>query len=144
MTEQALIWEYYQNQRPESFSWGRSRLDWLVRRVHGLAGGKRLEVFTVGAGEGHLERSLDALGHRVTSLDLDGETARRLSTMGIRGLQGELHLFDGQGGPYDIAVASEVIEHIPDETLEASLRACLLYTSPSPRDRQKSRMPSSA
>ena len=27
---------------------------------------------------------------------------------------------------------------------QASLLACLLYTSPSPRDRQKSRMPSSA
>eukprot|EP01017_Pseudomicrothorax_dubius_P018690 TRINITY_DN20632_c0_g1_i1.p1 TRINITY_DN20632_c0_g1~~TRINITY_DN20632_c0_g1_i1.p1 ORF type:complete len:105 (-),score=8.86 TRINITY_DN20632_c0_g1_i1:10-324(-) len=27
---------------------------------------------------------------------------------------------------------------------EALLKACLLYTSPSPRDRQKSRMPSSA
>ena len=29
-------------------------------------------------------------------------------------------------------------------TTEAYLMACLLYTSPSPRDRQKSRMPSSA
>ena len=28
--------------------------------------------------------------------------------------------------------------------LNAALRTCLLYTSPSPRDRQKSRMPSSA
>ena len=28
--------------------------------------------------------------------------------------------------------------------IEPSLQACLLYTSPSPRDRQKSRMPSSA
>ena len=28
--------------------------------------------------------------------------------------------------------------------LDPSLTACLLYTSPSPRDRQKSRMPSSA
>ena len=27
---------------------------------------------------------------------------------------------------------------------EVALEACLLYTSPSPRDRQKSRMPSSA
>ena len=27
---------------------------------------------------------------------------------------------------------------------EAMVKACLLYTSPSPRDRQKSRMPSSA
>ena len=28
--------------------------------------------------------------------------------------------------------------------LEGNLKSCLLYTSPSPRDRQKSRMPSSA
>ena len=34
---------------------------------------------------------------------------------------------------------------IIDEGLNASLdKSCLLYTSPSPRDRQKSRMPSSA
>ena len=31
-----------------------------------------------------------------------------------------------------------------DLTLEDGQKACLLYTSPSPRDRQKSRMPSSA
>ena len=29
-------------------------------------------------------------------------------------------------------------------TLDDKIRICLLYTSPSPRDRQKSRMPSSA
>ena len=32
----------------------------------------------------------------------------------------------------------------PDVCLSAQDMACLLYTSPSPRDRQKSRMPSSA
>ena len=32
--------------------------------------------------------------------------------------------------------------HITD--IHAQLKPCLLYTSPSPRDRQKSRMPSSA
>ena len=31
-----------------------------------------------------------------------------------------------------------------DNAQEASTQTCLLYTSPSPRDRQKSRMPSSA
>ena len=31
-----------------------------------------------------------------------------------------------------------------NKTLELTTVACLLYTSPSPRDRQKSRMPSSA
>ena len=32
----------------------------------------------------------------------------------------------------------------PVGVVNAQLRRCLLYTSPSPRDRQKSRMPSSA
>ena len=33
---------------------------------------------------------------------------------------------------------------IPDDVLEFYRQACLLYTSPSPRDRTRSRMPSSA
>ena len=41
-------------------------------------------------------------------------------------------------GPF--VVASEVL----GKELVLKVRACLLYTSPSPRDRQKSRMPSSA
>ena len=36
------------------------------------------------------------------------------------------------------------VESTNDATIELSLLPCLLYTSPSPRDRQKSRMPSSA
>ena len=35
------------------------------------------------------------------------------------------------------------VQTLIDDMLE-TLYACLLYTSPSPRDRQKSRMPSSA
>ena len=33
---------------------------------------------------------------------------------------------------------------IPDSSLAKALNICLLYTSPSPRDRTRSRMPSSA
>ena len=36
------------------------------------------------------------------------------------------------------------INNLEDEVEEVKNIACLLYTSPSPRDRQKSRMPSSA
>ena len=41
---------------------------------------------------------------------------------------------------------SEIADYMQGEELTAALTfiACLLYTSPSPRDRQKSRMPSSA
>ena len=42
---------------------------------------------------------------------------------------------DAQDGPPSLGVGPELI---------GQSRACLLYTSPSPRDRQKSRMPSSA
>ena len=37
-----------------------------------------------------------------------------------------------------------MVYHTPNVSLNTQLNACLLYTSPSPRDRQKSRMPSSA
>ena len=43
------------------------------------------------------------------------------------------------------AIATRLGEHMGIETENAAaLYYCLLYTSPSPRDRQKSRMPSSA
>ena len=42
-----------------------------------------------------------------------------------------------------IASLNDFIGHRPIATLETH-KACLLYTSPSPRDRQKTRMPSSA
>ena len=35
-------------------------------------------------------------------------------------------------------------ESLDEESKETSIHICLLYTSPSPRDREKSRMPSSA
>ena len=45
---------------------------------------------------------------------------------------------DGARGFFVVSLAGEsvLMDRLPD--------ACLLYTSPSPRDRQKSRMPSSA
>ena len=49
-------------------------------------------------------------------------------------------------GPQNVGgVVNFVTRAIPDApTVKGGLQTCLLYTSPSPRDRQKSRMPSSA
>ena len=41
-------------------------------------------------------------------------------------------------------IAGQVIKGLLDRNKELDVNFCLLYTSPSPRDRQKSRMPSSA
>ena len=42
------------------------------------------------------------------------------------------------------ALAKEEGQHTVGDTVKGFAYTCLLYTSPSPRDRQKSRMPSSA
>ena len=44
-----------------------------------------------------------------------------------------------------MAAVTNVLQHLENETVSLKkIVTCLLYTSPSPRDRQKSRMPSSA
>ena len=43
-----------------------------------------------------------------------------------------------------VALSAAHMNMTADGEIDGSARACLLYTSPSPRDRQKSRMPSSA
>ena len=54
-----------------------------------------------------------------------------------------LRFLKGPGRSYDEDAAIDALQqgfpHLIDQ-----VRTCLLYTSPSPRDRQKSRMPSSA
>ena len=49
---------------------------------------------------------------------------------------------DGRHAP--VSDAGRLVAFEPQALPHAQLHACLLYTSPSPRDRQKSRMPSSA
>ena len=69
--------------------------------------------------------------------------------------QGRTVIITGAGGglgrAYAIALGAEganvVVNDINPETAQAAVDAitsCLLYTSPSPRDRTRSRMPSSA
>ena len=48
---------------------------------------------------------------------------------------------EAQNFPFCTIEPNKGIVPVPDQRL---LKICLLYTSPSPRDRQKSRMPSSA
>ena len=67
-----------------------------------------------------------------TTTDIDGDT---LSINNLRLVEGEGTLTQNKDGSYTFT---------PAENYNGLIRACLLYTSPSPRDRQKARMPSSA
>ena len=64
--------------------------------------------------------------------------------VGVAGqLKYQLYSVTGNGDVYQQALYENGLSAIrSDKTLE--VQTCLLYTSPSPRDRQKSRMPSSA
>ena len=59
-----------------------------------------------------------------------------------------LHADIGERDPNNDGENEDTEDNNPDENEEndssAESKSCLLYTSPSPRDRQKSRMPSSA
>ena len=46
--------------------------------------------------------------------------------------------------PGQVIPQSELLDHVWDEHADPVTNTCLLYTSPSPRDRTRSRMPSSA
>ena len=48
-----------------------------------------------------------------------------------------------EDGEYDIVTANEIVIPVNEE-INLDIRSCLLYTSPSPRDVEESRMPSSA
>ena len=88
--------------------------------VRWLAGDEPCDVVDLGAGTGKLTRLLVALGHRVTAVEPLPEMIERL-----------------RAAVPGAAVVEGEAEAMP-------LPACLLYTSPSPRDRTRSRMPSSA
>src|SRR5665213_4113941 len=52
--------------------------------------------------------------------------------------------YDGRGSQQPSRIAVAVRATRERDLRPGTIDACLLYTSPSPRDRQKSRMPSSA
>ena len=79
------------------------------------------------------------------ALDI-GAGIGRVSGALLMELCGEVDLVDGSAAHLEEArqtLGAPVGEPVGEE-VAAVLTACLLYTSPSPRDRQKSRMPSSA
>ena len=59
----------------------------------------------------------------------------------VQGVGGKLHTMDIVRGSYDFCVVADLPSF---DDFAAVKLVCLLYTSPSPRDRTRSRMPSSA
>ena len=121
-----------------------------------LAGSERLKASksdgTMAKETANINRSLFMLGKVIAMLS-DGATSADRKHIPYRDSKLTKLLMDSLGGSslaLMIACVSPSPEHTEEtlNTLHYASRArniiCLLYTSPSPRDRQKSRMPSSA
>ena len=95
-------------------------------------GGIRFNRFYTSAGVCSAMRSGTILGMMQTTV---GAHQHRSCRSGFRGKS---------MGEYDKNVLPKGVQLVPKIFRDAGYYTCLLYTSPSPRDRQKSRMPSSA
>jgi len=84
-------------------------------------------VFGIGAGSRYEVQKHQGISHLIEHILFKG-TNKRKSTLEIS------QVIEGIGGEINASTSKETTH----------LYTCLLYTSPSPRDRQKSRMPSSA
>ena len=65
------------------------------------------------------------------------------NTDGVRAGTDAIQLYSAPDAGVGI-VTWETVNQVKVPAADCNFQACLLYTSPSPRDRQKSRMPSSA
>ena len=111
-------------------------------------------VLDVGCGDGSLMSLLrEEKNINVRGLELNQSNVQQCIHKGLPVIQGnaetELHQFPDQS--FDYVILSQTLQafYEPEKVLRDLLRIgksviCLLYTSPSPRDRTRSRMPSSA
>lgn len=114
------LWSYYQNQVCESFDSSYSRLQFLAKRCPPGA-----VVLNIGAGSGYLESILMQRRVVVHSLDPSELTINRLNLelgMAGRAKQGHCHAIPFPNGYFDYVIMTEVLEHIQEDLLDASLR----------------------
>ena len=93
--------------------------------------------------EAILKRGIGALDKKMGIEIIEASPARLVGTMPVEGNTQPIGLLHGGAN----VVLAESLGSIGTQLhagADRKIVGCLLYTSPSPRDRQKSRMPSSA
>ena len=85
----------------------------------------------------------DVIGKRFQQWGREGEVIGVIKNFNHESLQNEIRPLTFRVSPWLNYVVLQVTTDNISETI-SEVETCLLYTSPSPRDRQKSRMPSSA
>ena len=94
--------------------------------------------------QGHIFKTISGSVYEVTDLTLQLVLEFQPEVMVLR--NGNIYklVIEGFDEPLNVELISQSGWEVYEETNIQGSVSCLLYTSPSPRDRQKSRMPSSA
>ena len=126
-------------------------IDALLRHIQGDA---PFDILDFGCGPGRDLQAFTRIGHKAVGLDGSEKFAQMArEDSGCEVWQQDFLKLDLPAERFDGIFANAVLFHVPRQELPRVLKqlwgalkpgGCLLYTSPSPRDRQKSRMPSSA
>jgi glycosyltransferase involved in cell wall biosynthesis/2-polyprenyl-3-methyl-5-hydroxy-6-metoxy-1,4-benzoquinol methylase len=115
------VWSHIAGTALDDLSFGKVLGRILLRGVEPwlIPGGRHLDV---GAGEGHMAEIMAAGGYPVAALEPAEGRASTIETRlsGRAGFLGRLERLDGASqGSFDIVLASEVIEHVLEDKLDA-------------------------
>jgi SAM-dependent methyltransferase len=116
---QQALWSHFQNERTDLFSGAYWRLQQLVQ--YAARRYKTPEVVNIGTGDGYLERHAAGLGWHVTAVDPDERAVDRLRAAGIDGRVGVIECIPLPDSFADVVFASEVFEHLTENSLTTGL-----------------------
>ena len=128
---QDLIWDYYQNESPESFEGSRARLQVLLSRI-----APSQVVLNIGCGTGIFESLALARNIDIYSLDPSERSIGQLREtlhLGDKARVGYIQQLPFPDSYFDVVVVSEVIEHLSPTVTKAGLEEVLRVLKPGGR-----------
>src|SRR2546421_9448514 len=106
---QDLIWDYYQNESPETFDGSRARLELLISRIQ-----PSQVALNIGCGSGIFENLALARKIDIHSLDPSERSIGQLREalhLGDKAKVGYIQQLPFPDSYFDVVVVSEVLEH---------------------------------
>lgn len=120
MTDQAKIWQHFQNTGHDSFAPAYPRLNFLLARVAKHSRGTPA-VLNIGVGGGYFELEAQKRGWQIHAADPDAQAIARLAAQGIDARVATLGQLPFADASMDFVVVSEVVEHLSDADLPTAL-----------------------
>lgn len=119
---QEKIWDYFQTEGLDAFSESKVRLEFLFRKARKIAGGRRLKILNIGAGNGWLERRCMSEGWETFSLDPSAKAIERLVEQGVSAKVGHIEAMPFESGSFHVVFCSEVLEHLSGQQMAEGIR----------------------